>query len=173
MGYQKILVAFDGSEGSLKALHHGIDLARSYNAELTVVTVVKREKEINPELINHSDPTFIPAGNETFIQHGAASVDQSRVATDTTAIHDERVRDKGDNVLREARKIMDHEKWTRAKEEVLEGSASDQIERYAITNECDLIVIGRRGLSGLKKLMLGSVSQKVVEKASCPVLVVK
>lgn len=173
MGFQKILVAFDGSEGSLKALHQGIDLTKEQNAELTVATVVKKEKEINPEVIHHSNPAYIPAGNETFVQQGAPSIDVNRAARDNTALHEERMRNRGDEILKEARKAIQKAQMTGVKEEVLEGSAEDQIERYAIAGEYDLIIIGSRGLSGLKKLMLGSVSQKVVQKAHCPVLVVK
>jgi nucleotide-binding universal stress UspA family protein len=60
-----------------------------------------------------------------------------------------------------------------AKTEVLEGEVAENIIRYAEENDTDLVMIGNRGLGGLKKLVLGSVSQKVVQKASCPVLVVK
>jgi nucleotide-binding universal stress UspA family protein len=39
--------------------------------------------------------------------------------------------------------------------------------------DCDLIVVGSRGLTGFKRLMLGSISNAVAAKAPCPVLVVK
>jgi nucleotide-binding universal stress UspA family protein len=44
---------------------------------------------------------------------------------------------------------------------------------YAEENNIDLIVIGTRGLSGFKKLLLGSVATNVVTYAHCPVMVVK
>jgi len=44
---------------------------------------------------------------------------------------------------------------------------------YAEKNNVDLIVVGTRGRSGLKKLLLGSVASGVVTYASCPVMVVK
>ncbi|MEM3293340.1 MAG: universal stress protein, partial [Metallosphaera sp.] len=44
---------------------------------------------------------------------------------------------------------------------------------YCNKIECDLIVTGSRGLTGLKKVVLGSVSSSLVNKSSIPVLVVK
>lgn len=51
--------------------------------------------------------------------------------------------------------------------------ASASIVNYADNEKANLIVIGTRGRSGLKKLMLGSVASDVVTYAHCPVLVVK
>jgi hypothetical protein len=47
------------------------------------------------------------------------------------------------------------------------------IWRVAQERDCDLIVVGSHGLIGSKRLMLGSISNAVVAKAPCPVLVVK
>jgi len=54
----------------------------------------------------------------------------------------------------------------------LKGDAVKQIVKAAAEGSFDLIVIGARGLSNLSGLVLGSVSQGVVKKAACPVLVV-
>jgi nucleotide-binding universal stress UspA family protein len=53
------------------------------------------------------------------------------------------------------------------------GRVADVICRVAQERECDLIVVGSRGLTGFKRLMLGSISNAVAAKAPCPVLVVK
>jgi nucleotide-binding universal stress UspA family protein len=47
------------------------------------------------------------------------------------------------------------------------------IIQTAAERGCDLIVLGSHGRSGLKRLLMGSVAEQVVRKASCPVLVVK
>ncbi|MGH9926586.1 MAG: universal stress protein, partial [Nitrososphaeraceae archaeon] len=44
---------------------------------------------------------------------------------------------------------------------------------YASINKVNLIVIGTRGRSGIKKVLLGSVAQEVIRESRCPVLVVK
>lgn len=56
---------------------------------------------------------------------------------------------------------------------ILEGPAAPSIIEYANTNGCNLIVIGSRGLSGIKEAFLGSVSHYVSQHAVCPVLIVK
>jgi nucleotide-binding universal stress UspA family protein len=54
-----------------------------------------------------------------------------------------------------------------------EGYPATVIEEEAERQAADLIVIGTRGLSGLKHLLLGSIAERVVQRAPCPVLTVK
>jgi nucleotide-binding universal stress UspA family protein len=61
----------------------------------------------------------------------------------------------------------------RATAAVLEGSAHDQIVRFARSKHADLVVMGTHGRSGIAKLFLGSVAGRVVAGASCPVLTVR
>jgi nucleotide-binding universal stress UspA family protein len=56
---------------------------------------------------------------------------------------------------------------------VREGYPATVIEEEAVEQRADLIVIGTRGLSGFKHLLLGSIAERVVQKAPCPVLTVK
>jgi len=56
---------------------------------------------------------------------------------------------------------------------VAEGSAWKQILQIAVDVQADLIVIGTHGRGGVKRLVLGSVAECVVRKASCPVLVAR
>jgi nucleotide-binding universal stress UspA family protein len=57
--------------------------------------------------------------------------------------------------------------------EILEGPPAEAILDVANTRECDLIVMGSRGLGRLTGLLIGSQSQKVVQHAPCPVLIVR
>jgi len=57
--------------------------------------------------------------------------------------------------------------------EILEGSPAEAIMDVANTREVDLIVMGSRGFGRLKGLLVGSQSQKVVQHAPCPVLIVR
>ncbi len=59
------------------------------------------------------------------------------------------------------------------KTEILEGPPAEAILRVAETRHNDLIIMGARGMGGLRALLLGSQSQKVVNEASCPVLLVR
>ena len=56
---------------------------------------------------------------------------------------------------------------------VREGYPATVIVEEAASQPADLIVIGTHGLSGLKHMLLGSVAERVVQKAPCPVLTVK
>jgi nucleotide-binding universal stress UspA family protein len=57
--------------------------------------------------------------------------------------------------------------------ELVSGDAAEEIIRLANIYKADLIVIGTRGLTGMKRIVQGSVSAQVVEDALCSVLVVK
>jgi nucleotide-binding universal stress UspA family protein len=56
---------------------------------------------------------------------------------------------------------------------VKEGNPAKAIVDAAAENECDLIVVGSHGRTGLDRILIGSVSQQVVVQAKCPVMVVK
>ncbi|HIK04565.1 MAG TPA: universal stress protein [Trichormus sp. M33_DOE_039] len=57
--------------------------------------------------------------------------------------------------------------------EVVTGDPAAEIIRLANIYKTDLIIIGSRGLTGMTRIVLGSVSSQVVEEAACSVLVVK
>ncbi len=58
------------------------------------------------------------------------------------------------------------------KEIVREGYPASVIEEEALQAKADMVVMGSRGLSGLKHLLLGSIAERVVQKSHCPVLTV-
>ena len=61
----------------------------------------------------------------------------------------------------------------RARALLLEGVAADRIVRAARSRYADLIVIGTHGRTGFARLMIGSVANRVVSHARCPVLTVR
>ncbi len=83
------------------------------------------------------------------------------------------------NVLDSCRQILE-EVETKVKAanvevtcETAEGNPAEVIVKKSKEGKFDLIVMGARGLSGLKKILVGSVSEGVVKNAACPVLIVK
>jgi len=56
---------------------------------------------------------------------------------------------------------------------LMEGEPGEAILRAARERECDLIVMGTHGRTGLRHVLLGSVAERVVRKANCPVLTVR
>ena len=81
--------------------------------------------------------------------------------------------------LKESREIMDKavkavgEIPGEVHTEILEGSAAEVVLNVADVRDIDLIVMGSRGLGKLSELLLGSQSQKVLQHAPCPVLIVR
>jgi nucleotide-binding universal stress UspA family protein len=55
----------------------------------------------------------------------------------------------------------------------LSGDPADEILRYAEKTKCDCIVMGRKGMGRLEKMLLGSVSEKVLNVSNAPVVIVK
>jgi nucleotide-binding universal stress UspA family protein len=71
-------------------------------------------------------------------------------------------------------KLMANEKSVQIKTEVIASTnVAGGIVDYAEDKDVNLIVVGTRGKSGFKKVLLGSVAGDVVTYAHCPVLVVK
>lgn len=73
-------------------------------------------------------------------------------------------------------KVQSREPSITLKTEIIEAtsaSTADHILTYTDTQNIDLIVMASHGLSGLQRFLFGSVTERVMRAASCPVLVVK
>lgn len=57
--------------------------------------------------------------------------------------------------------------------EIVVGHPAEQIIHHAETRDVDLVILGRRGTSMFEKLILGSVSERVLRYAHCPVMVIR
>lgn len=82
------------------------------------------------------------------------------------------LRNEGDDVLKDLKK-QGEEIGIKIKLVKKEGIPADEIIKTAKEEDVDLIVIGTLGRSALEKLLLGSVAEKVIRHAPCPVLVVR
>jgi len=151
MAIRKILVAVDGSKPSVDASVQAIDISKRLNAELTAIYVVSPDTRYN-----YLEDTITP-------RLPRALKDVMMIAMQTGEKHLDRVKQKA------------REKDVKVKTDVIIGISSvvKEIVEYAERNKIDMIVIGSRGLSGIKKMLLGSVANGVVTYAHCPVLVVK
>lgn len=138
-----ILCPVDFSEFSKRAYWCALSLAKRYKAKLFVHHVV--------ELWQHPAANFAPA--KSFSEFYQNLLD--RTATQLQ----EFVNAYPDQVGREC--------------VVQEGTASDCILSFAQSKNVDMIVMGTHGRRGFDHLMLGSVTERVLRRASCPVLVVR
>jgi nucleotide-binding universal stress UspA family protein len=77
-----------------------------------------------------------------------------------------------EKVLERAASHLD-DKITRVTRSTPTGNPADEIVATADDHDVDLVVVGARGLGGMARLLLGSVSERVLRHARCPVLIVK
>ena len=147
--YSKILIAVDGSDASMHAAAHAISLAEKYKAQLVILNV------LDVYTLKQTSSSIIVSQT-----YGLKEV------VEVMRLVQEWV----DKIKKEA-----EEKNIQSKAEILEleKSVVATIVNYAESEKIDLIVVGTKGRSGLKKLLLGSVAEGVVTYAHCPVLVVK
>ncbi len=143
----RILLATDGSEEAQLALQAAVDLANSTNSELHVVTV---GREYHPAHYEIPEPEEIREKALRTLEREAQG------------ILDEQVRkiDEAGGAITEAYRRMG-------------GRRDQEIVRLGEEIGAGLIVVGSRGLGGLRRALMGSVSDSVVRHAHCPVLVVR
>jgi len=145
--FQNILVPVDGSQGSLKAVRTAAEIARRFESEVTLVHVM-----------------------EPLTSMVAAAGMAGMAATDASA--NEALGRAADEILRSAGQSLGLPE-ERVKREVLLGHPAEMICRAAEEAGHDLIVMGSRGLSEVRAFFLGSVSDRVIHHAPCPVLIVR
>ena len=141
---KKILVAIDGSSQANHALDFALSLAQKYSAEVMLLAVVP--------------PVFLPLPSLNIIKSQAvvdASAELERFCSTVIS-----------NAEEKARKNTDLKLLT----ELKHGNPDEVIIETAEYGKFDIIVIGSRGY---RDYSLGSVSSRVVEKATCSILIVK
>jgi nucleotide-binding universal stress UspA family protein len=151
LAIRRILVAVDGSKPSMDASIQAIDIAKRYDAELIALYVV------SPDIrYNYLEDVITP-------RLPRALKDVMMIAMQKADRHVDKVKQKAS------------EKNVKVKTDVVIGISSvvKEIIEYAEKNRVDMIVIGSRGLSGIKKMLLGSVASGVLIYSHCPVLVTK
>jgi len=77
------------------------------------------------------------------------------------------------NTLLEPFRSMLTEKGVDIADLIMEGPPGEKICEVARNESCEMVIMGSRGRSDLKGLLLGSVAHRVLQQASCPVLVVR
>ncbi len=139
-----ILLPVDGSEASLKAAKYAINLAKIVNAQLIAIHAVGM-------------PLYLPKAKKTLISpyyEEAKRNAKEWMRTLVSIAKKENVELKTDIITNVA-------------------SVSYAIVNYAKKHDVDLIIMGTRGRTGVKKFLLGSIAHGVVTLATYPVLVVR
>ena len=158
MLFQKILVPYDGSKFSDKALENAVGIAKMSGPRTQVVLL-----HITPHI-----PT--PLTFERPVYH--AKTGKSIPLTQYIQELSKEMEENALTMMEEVRKKYTDEE-IKIVNILLHGYPPERIIEFANNEKVDLIVIGSVGLSGFSKVKaLGSVSRNVSEKASCPVLIV-
>jgi nucleotide-binding universal stress UspA family protein len=151
--FKRILVAIDGSESSLRAAKIAVMLAKRNEAELVVVSVIQRPAHPFMPTPAAGAPNLPMIGLQDYYRNAAKNAEHwiGKVVS-----------------LAMSRRVN-------VRKRVLTGATSivKSITEYAGSQEVDLIVVGRKGMGGFRRLLLGSVSNGVVNHAASSVLVVR
>ena len=142
---KRILVPTDFSKFSQSALQYAAAFSEKFGAELYLLHVVQDLAVFIPDMI-----TVTPPPSPSLEQlSSAARAAFDRLIKDNQLLH------------------------LKIHREVREGTPFYEIIRFAKDTNIDLIVMGTHGHTGLVHVLMGSVSEKVVRKAPCPVLTVR
>ena len=142
---KRILAPTDFSEYSKPALEYACGFAEQFGSELHLVHVLQ-------DLV-----AMVPEPGMAFPPPGAYLQELKETAERTLTIIPQPRWAAGRSIVRATR----------------QGTPFLEIIRYAKELEVDLIVIGTHGRTGLSHMLMGSVAEKVVRKAPCPVLTVR
>ncbi|HXX98773.1 MAG TPA: universal stress protein [Candidatus Bathyarchaeia archaeon] len=165
--FSKILAAIDGSRPSMDAVDYAIAIAQRNEAELTALYVVSSPTtfdyksdtpedqipEISKDIVHYAKKESQPWFNEITekVRARAATVTLKEDTKGTT-----------NGVIHLKTQVV-----------VSPLSITGSIVQYAERENIDLIVVGTRGRSGFKRLLLGSTASGIVTHAHCPVMVVR
>lgn len=142
---EKILLTVDGSEPSFNAIKHATKLLNLKGKEISIISI----KE-NPELLPME---------ATLDQNWIDSIEKQQKIHATKAIN-------------KAKTFLTEDQIEVQNEVILTGNPAQKIIEFADKEKIDLIIMGARTKTDLSKLLLGSVSKRVLENVSSDVLVV-
>jgi nucleotide-binding universal stress UspA family protein len=148
----KILVGVDGSKSSLNAANYATYLSVKFNSEIILLSIV-------PSKIHHGDSSGV-----------FGMVSQSYL-NDYKKEAEKWFKEIINSVKNE--ETFEIEKKIKTDIITTPFSIAASILNYAEERDVDLILIGTRGNSGLKKMLLGSVASDIVTYSYCPVLIIK
>lgn len=144
MRIQNILCPVDFSDPSREALHFAADLASQFGATLTLLNVYQMPGYALPEGVVVAGPQVLTE----MVDSIERELERWRSAATSRGVKDVRVA-------------------------TAMGTPHTEINRAARQGQHDLVVIGTHGRTGLKHVLLGSVAERVVRTAPCPVLTVR
>ena len=146
--YKKILLPTDGSENAKRAGKHAIWIADKSGADIIVLNVVEFYYPQISALPNYREGMY-----EEIMEEGKMAVESFRKELE----------------LKQCNGVCKTVKLTT---KIKEGKSHLEILKSINEDNIDLVVMGASGRHGLDRFMLGSITERVIREAKCPVLVV-
>ena len=141
----KILVPVDGSASSIKGLNKAVEYAQKFPAEIILVNV-QHDHYVDESMMGPRAPLVFISPKQ-LAERGNHLLDQMA----------DKIKDSGIAMTRK----------------LLFGDPASALVTFADEEKVDMIIIGSKGLTGIKKFMLGSVALKVATYAHCTVVIIK
>ena len=155
--FKKILVAVDRSDMSIKVFEQALSLAKITSANLMLLHVLSQEEEGSPEALVFPNIDYYPGWNEQSFK--------------LYQEHWEKFKNEGWQML-QSLSAQANTSGVNTEFTQNTGSPGRMICELATDWNADLIMMGRRGRSGLAEFFLGSVSNYVLHHAPCSVQIV-
>lgn len=172
----RILLAVDGSENAQHAVDIAAELASKLTANLFIVHVLMHGRP-TAELVRMAEIEHLVKEAQGIISPGLPYNSGSHLNFLRSDSSDPRspriIAVLGEQLIARARTTCAEKGVKNIEASVRMGDYADEILDAAEDFSVDMIVIGSRGLGGLKSTVLGSVSQKVLHHADCTVVTVK
>lgn len=150
--YTNILVPYDGSSYSKRALSEALEIAKAFDSKITLLSVIEIATDVPSDVLSEVLTKKIQK-----LKREISLPKKFKLPTN--------LQNKINEFTKNGQEL---------KLQVLIGKASDTILQFADNNKIELIIIGSKGLRGMKKIVaLGSVSRRVSEEAKCPVLIIR
>ncbi|MBI2866841.1 MAG: universal stress protein [Chloroflexi bacterium] len=153
--FKRVLVPLDGSELAETALPYAVELVKTFKGELFLLQATARDIDI----------VKVSAGGMDAALGVAISAEEALRAADELRMEARRYLDQAQKRLA-AQGIAVHS-------EVVAGDPAQAIAEFSRANRIDLVIMCTHGRGGLKRLVLGSVADKVMRDPATPVLVVQ
>ena len=148
MNIQSILTPIDFSDNAGKIAKAAASVAGTFKAELHLVFVVQNFEDYSG--------FFVPPINLPNLEEELFASAQQQM----------------ESFMEEQREMFATAGVTEVTSKVLAGDVAEEILKYAARKKVQLIVMGTHGYKGVERIMFGSVADKVVKTACCPVMTI-
>ena len=149
--YKHIMVPLDGSELAECVTSH-------------VKSIARGRPETIVSLVRAVDPAMLPTSDPTSAEFGLTKSDRKQLVQQRTKAADQYLQDLNARL---------NWRWENINTTVIVGEPAQSLAAYANDNNIDLIVIASHGRSGIRRLIIGSIADRIIRSSCAAVLLVR